>query len=52
MRRFKEAVATGDKELIQSTYKAAQSQIDRAISKGVLKPNTGARYKSRLSAMI
>ncbi len=52
IRKFKEAVAAEDQDLMQETYKAAQSQIDKAVTKGVLKPNTGARYKSRLSAML
>lgn len=52
IRKFRETAATGDEELIQEAFKAAQSQIDRAVTKGVLKPNTGARYKSRLAAML
>ena len=52
IRKFRETAATGDEELKQATFKAAQAQIDRAVSKGVLKPNTGARYKSRLSGIL
>lgn len=52
IRKFKEAAKTDDQDLKMERFKAAQAQIDRAISKGVLKANTGARYKSRLSAMI
>ena len=52
IRKFREAVAAGDEKLMQETFKAAQSKIDRAVTKGVLKPNTGARYKSRLAAML
>jgi small subunit ribosomal protein S20 len=52
IRKFREAAASGDKELALEAYKAAQSQIDRAVSKGVLKPNTGARYKSRLASLL
>jgi small subunit ribosomal protein S20 len=52
IRRFGQAVESGDKQLALETYKAAQSQIDRAVSKGVLKRNTGARYKSRLASRL
>jgi len=52
IRKFREAVESGDKQLAMEAYKAAQSQIDRAVSKGVLKRNTGSRYKSRLAARL
>ncbi len=52
IRKFREAAATEDEDLKQASFKTAQAQIDRAVSKGILKPNTGARYKSRLSAML
>jgi small subunit ribosomal protein S20 len=51
IRRYKEAVATEDEAQIRTAYKEAQSVIDRAVNKGVLKANTGARYKSRLAAL-
>ena len=52
IRKCREAVESGDKQLAMEAYKAAQSQIDRAVSKGVLKRNTGSRYKSRLAARL
>ena len=52
IRKFREAVESGDKQLAIEAYKAAQSQIDRAVSKGVLKRNTGSRYKSRRAARL
>jgi len=52
IRKFREAVESGDEQLAMEAYKAAQSQIDRAVSKGVLKRNTGSRYKSRLAARL
>lgn len=36
------------REALSSAYKA----IDKAIKRGIIKKNTGARKKSRLSAMI
>ncbi len=33
-------------------FRTAQKKIDRAVSKGVIKPNTAARRKSRLAARI
>ncbi len=33
-------------------YRVAQREIDVAVSKGILKPNTAARRKSRLAARI
>ncbi|HEX2155037.1 MAG TPA: 30S ribosomal protein S20 [Acidimicrobiia bacterium] len=33
-------------------FRAAQKQIDRAVAKGIIKPNTAARHKSRLSAKV
>ncbi len=52
IRQYKEAVAKNDQALAKDAYKKAQSMIDRAVNKGVLKANTGARYKSRLSAIL
>jgi small subunit ribosomal protein S20 len=52
IRKFREAVQTDDMELKKTRYIEAQSLIDRAVSKGVLKKGTGARYKSRLAALL
>lgn len=52
IRKFKEAVAEGDETLKIARFRQAQSAIDKAVSKGVLKPRTGARYKSRLAAKL
>ena len=49
---LQKAVEGGDtkkaKELLPSAYKA----IDKAAKQGIIKPNTAARKKSRLSASI
>ena len=52
IRRYREAVATKDEAKMQAAYKEAQAVIDRAVNKGVLKANTGARYKSRLATLL
>ncbi len=33
-------------------YRVAQKRIDKAVAKGIIKPNTAARQKSRLAARI
>lgn len=33
-------------------YRAAQKKIDKAVAKGIIKPGTAARRKSRLAARI
>ncbi len=52
IRKYREAVASKDEAGMKDAYRAAQAVIDRAVNKGVLKPNTGARYKSRLAALL
>lgn len=52
IKKFREAAAADDQAKKQEAYVAAQSAIDKAVSKGVLKRNTGSRYKSRLAAML
>jgi small subunit ribosomal protein S20 len=52
IRKFEETAVSGNEEEKLEAFKRVQSEIDRAVSKGVLKPNTGARYKSRLAAKL
>ena len=52
IRKVEEAVAGGDKETANAALKAAQPELMRAVSKGVIKKNTAARKMSRLSARI
>ncbi|HHY76344.1 MAG TPA: 30S ribosomal protein S20 [Firmicutes bacterium] len=53
IRKFRQAAATtADQEEKVRLYRMAQKAIDKAVSKGVLKPNTGSRYKSRLAALL
>jgi small subunit ribosomal protein S20 len=46
-RRLESAVESGDSETIASEHTALVSRIDKAVQKGALHRNTGARKKSR-----
>ena len=52
LRKFDEAVAAGDPALAKAAFVEAQSELMRAVSKGVVHKNTGARKVSRLSAQL
>jgi small subunit ribosomal protein S20 len=49
IRKLREAIAGKDKAAAQALLQPTLSLIDHSIHKGVLHPNTAARYKSRLS---
>jgi small subunit ribosomal protein S20 len=49
IKRFRALVAAGDVAAAQKLLSPTMSEIDRAISKGVLHENTANRYKSRLA---
>jgi small subunit ribosomal protein S20 len=46
-RRLESAVEGGDAATIEAEHKALVSRIDKAIQKGAMHKNTGARKKSR-----
>ncbi len=46
------AIATGDKPAAEAAMRAAQPEMHRGVSKGVMHRNTIARKLSRLSARI
>ncbi len=53
--RIKNAVETaesGDREAALEALRLAQKRIDKAVSKGVLKKQTAARRKSRLTKQV
>jgi len=52
IRKVEEAIAGGDKAAANEALKAAQPEIMRSVTKGVLKKNTAARKVSRLSASV
>ncbi len=46
-RRLESAVEGGDGATIEAEHRALVSKIDKAVQKGALHKNTGARKKSR-----
>jgi small subunit ribosomal protein S20 len=46
-RRLESAIEGGDAAAIETEHKALVSKIDKAIQKGAMHKNTGARKKSR-----
>ena len=48
IKKAEEAIEAKDAEQVKTALPLAISEIDRAISKGVLHASTGARKKSRL----
>ena len=52
LRKVEEAIASGDKDQAAAALKAAQPELARGITKGVLHKNTVARKMSRLSARV
>ena len=49
IKRLRAAISSGDASAAGNLLRPTVSAIDRAITKGVLRENTGNRYKSRLS---
>lgn len=52
LRRVEEAIASGDREAAEAALRAAQPELMRGVTKGVLHKNTAARKMSRLSARV
>lgn len=52
LRKFQEAVTAGDATVAKDAFVEAQSELMRAVSKGVVHRNTGSRKVSRLSAQL
>ena len=51
-RRLESAVATGDAQKAESEHKALISRIDKAVQRGALHRNTGARKKARAARIV
>jgi small subunit ribosomal protein S20 len=51
-RRLESAVESGDAETIAGEHKALVARIDKAIQKGAMHKNTGARKKSRAARVV
>jgi small subunit ribosomal protein S20 len=52
LRKFEEAVAAGDVAVAKTAFVEAQSELMRAVGKGVVHKNTGSRKVSRLAAQL
>ncbi|MEO8813079.1 MAG: 30S ribosomal protein S20 [Caulobacteraceae bacterium] len=52
LRKFDEALATGDEGAAKAAFTLAQSELMRAVGKGVLHRNTGSRKVSRLHRQL
>jgi small subunit ribosomal protein S20 len=52
LRKVLLAVKKGDKAAAQANYQAAVPEIDRMVTKGLIRKNRAAQYKSRLNARV
>ncbi len=52
LKSVEEAISSGDKQAAVSALSAAQPEIMRGVSRGVLHKNTASRKISRLSSRI
>jgi len=52
VRKFEEAIAAGDAKAAGAAFVQAQSELMRAVGKGVVHRNTGSRKVSRLAAQL
>jgi small subunit ribosomal protein S20 len=52
IRKVEEAIASGDKDVARTALRAAQPQIMKAASKGLIHRNTASRKVSRLSHRV
>jgi len=52
IKKVEKAVATKDKEAALDNLKVAVKRIDKATSAGVVKKNTSARQKARLTKKV
>lgn len=52
VRKVEEALAAGDKEAAEAAFIAAQPELARAASRGVLHRNTASRKVSRLAQRL
>ena len=52
LRKVEEAIASGDATAAQSALRAAQPELMRGVTRGVMHKNTASRKMSRLSARV
>ncbi|HSG36642.1 MAG TPA: 30S ribosomal protein S20 [Paracoccaceae bacterium] len=52
LRKVEEAIASGDKDAAATALRAAQPELMRGVTKGVVHKNTAARKMSRLASRV
>ncbi|MFG1477046.1 30S ribosomal protein S20 [Xanthobacter sp. V4C-4] len=52
LRKLEDALTAGDPAAASAAFKAAEPEIMRAVTKGVLPKNTASRKVSRLAARV
>ena len=52
VRKLEEALAKGDATAAKAAFVVAESELMKAVSKGVVHKNTGSRKVSRLAARV
>lgn len=52
VRKVEEAIASGDKDTARAAFLAAQPELMRAASKGILHANSASRKVSRLARRL
>jgi len=52
VKKYKAAIAAGDKELANATYLEAVKKVDQAVNKGIIHKNNAARKKSQFTLML
>lgn len=52
VRKVEEAIASGDKAAAEAALKAAQPELQRGATKGVMHRNTASRKVSRLAQRV
>ncbi len=49
VKKVLKALAAGDKATAETSYREAVPEIDRMVTKGLIRKNRAAQYKSRLN---
>ena len=52
IKKYEAALAAGDVELAQATYKAATKKIDQAANRGIIHKNAAAHKKSQFTKKL
>ena len=52
LRKLDEAIESGDKDAATAALRAAQPELMRGVTKGILHKNTASRKMSRLAARV